>query len=242
MKTLVTIIAVLFGLASGTGAAVAQKDVDIEAPDGITLKGTYRSPGGEGPAVLLLHQCNMDRHAWDGLAGDLAAAGFHVLTVDFRAFGDSGGERFSSFRELGPVMADKWPADVDAMYAYLLAQPGVDRTRVAVGGASCGVTQASSLAARRPEVRTMMVLSGIAGDEARSYIGQTPGLAIFGAASEGDTGAANGIKAILAASRNSASTLEMYDGTDHGVPMFDRRAELQPMVVSWFRARLLAGR
>ena len=45
--------------------------IEIKAPDGVNLKGTYVSPGRPGPAVLLLHQCNMDRHAWDSLAQDL---------------------------------------------------------------------------------------------------------------------------------------------------------------------------
>ena len=64
------------------------------------------------------------------------------------------------------------------------------------------------------------------------------GLAIFGAASEGDTGAAAGIKAALEASKNAKSTLKMYGGTEHGVPMFAKNAELQPMIVAWLKARL----
>ena len=53
----------------------------------------FKWRGRSGPAMLLLHQCNMDRHAWDGLAKDLADAGVHVLTLDFRGFGESGGDR-----------------------------------------------------------------------------------------------------------------------------------------------------
>ena len=74
-------------------AEVQKKDIDIKAPDGVNLKATYFSAGRPGPAMLLLHQCNMDRHAWDGLAADLAGNGFHVLTIDFRGFGESGGEK-----------------------------------------------------------------------------------------------------------------------------------------------------
>ena len=87
MKTL--LIAALT-CAVGLSAEVHKKDVDIKAPDGANLKGTYFSAGRPGPAMLLLHQCNMDRHAWDGLAEDLAGNGFNVLTIDFRGFGESG--------------------------------------------------------------------------------------------------------------------------------------------------------
>lgn len=237
--TVMMVMAVV-GAAAVADAQVVTKDVDIKASDGVVLKGTYYTSAGEGPAMLLLHQCNMDRHAWDGLARDLAGRGIHVLTVDFRAFGESGGKRFASFSELGPVMEAKWPGDVDAMYAYLLSQAGVDRARVAVGGASCGVTQASDLAARRPEIKTMMVLSGIASDHARQHLAATPSLAVFGAASRGDTRAAEGIRAIIGASTSGHSKLQLYDGTEHGVPMFDRHAELRPMVVDWLSTQLHA--
>jgi hypothetical protein len=59
-------IAAALSFAAGLSAEVQKKDVDIKAPDGVSLKGTYFSAGRPGPAMLLLHQCNMDRHAWDG--------------------------------------------------------------------------------------------------------------------------------------------------------------------------------
>ena len=211
-------------------AAESKKDVDIKAQDGITLKGSYYSPGKPGPAMLLLHQCNMDRHAWDGLAQDLANAGFHVLTIDFRGFGESG---------KGP--REQWPADVDAAYAYLTSQPGVEKNRVAAGGASCGVTQASNLAERHHEIKALVLLSGSASDAAKTYIAATPGLGVFGAASEGDTNAAKGIREAEQGSKNPHSTLKIYAGTEHGVPMFAKNAELEPMIVQWLKTQLAGG-
>jgi predicted alpha/beta hydrolase len=58
------------------------------SPDGVNLKGTHFSSGRCGPAILLLHQCNMDRHAWGGLAADLAGNGFHVLAIDYCGYGE----------------------------------------------------------------------------------------------------------------------------------------------------------
>ncbi|MGB6944319.1 MAG: alpha/beta fold hydrolase [Bryobacteraceae bacterium] len=148
MKTLVIAAALTFTVS--LSAEVHKKDVDIKAPDGVNLKGTYFSAARPGPAILLLHQCNMDRHAWDGLADDLAGNGFHVLTVDFRGFGESGGSK-STDPDTRAAERKKWPSDVDAAFEYLTKQKGVDQLRVAVGGASCGVTQASDLAARNHE-------------------------------------------------------------------------------------------
>ena len=49
-------------------AAPASRDVTITASDGVALKGTYFAAAKAGPAVLLLHMCNTDRHSWDPLA------------------------------------------------------------------------------------------------------------------------------------------------------------------------------
>jgi dienelactone hydrolase len=182
----------------------------------------------------------MDRHAWDGLANDLATAGFHVLTIDFRGFGDSDGKTTDAAAR--QAMRGKWPSDADAMLAYLLKQEGVDKSRLAVGGASCGVTQSTDLAARHHEIKTVIALSGTATEATRIYMAETPGVAIFGAASEGDTNAAKGIRDLLAASKNPRSTVKIYVGTEHGVPMFAKNPELQPLMVSWMKAQLVAQR
>jgi dienelactone hydrolase len=230
-------IAAMLALASGLSAEVQKKDVDIKAADGVDLKGTYFSAGRSGPAMLLLHQCNMDRHAWDGLAEDLANNGFHVLTVDFRGFGESGGSK-STDPDTRAAERKKWPSDVDAAYDYLMKQNGVDQLRIAVGGASCGVTQSSDLAARHHEIRALMILSGQASDTAKAYIASDTSLAVFGAASAGDTNAAKGIREAEGASKDPKSVLKIYEGSEHGVPMFAKNAELEPMIVRWLKAQL----
>jgi dienelactone hydrolase len=237
MKTLAMIAALSF--AAGLSAQVQKKDVDIQAGDGVNLKGTYFSAARPGPAMLLLHQCNMDRHAWDGLAADLAGNGFSVLTVDFRGFGESGGSK-STDPDTRAAERKKWPGDVDAAYSYLINQKGVDSSRIAVGGASCGVTQSSDLAARHHEIRALMILSGQASDAAKAYIASTA-LPVFGAASEGDTNAAKGIREAVGASKDPKSVVKIYAGTEHGVPMFAKNPELEPAIVAWLKAQLPAG-
>ena len=64
-------------------------------------------------------------------------------------------------------------------------------------------------------------------------------VAIFGAASEGDTSAAKGIKELVAASKNPKSTVKIYAGMEHGVPMFAKNPELEPMIVSWLKGQIL---
>jgi dienelactone hydrolase len=238
MKRLRISMAAAVILAAGVSTAADKKDVNIPALDGLNLKGTYFSPGKPGPAILLLHQCNMDRHAWDGLAQDLANNGFHVLAIDYRGYGESVDDHYKDPTQGRAAMREKWPSDVDAAYAFLMAQKGVDKSRVAAGGASCGVTQSADLAVRHHDIKALMLLSGVVSDGAKAYIAGNPGLPVFGAASEGDTGAAKGIRDAVAASKNPQSTVKIYAGTDHGVPMFAKNAELEPMIVAWLKTQM----
>jgi hypothetical protein len=61
-----------------------------------------------------------------------------------------------------------------------------------------------------------------------------------GGASEGDAGAAKGIKEVVEASKNLYSTIKIYPGTEHGVRMFAKNSDLEPMIVSWLQEQLSA--
>ena len=216
-------------------ASAAQSDVDIVTTDGITLKGTYFSPGVPGPAVLLLHQCDKDRRAWFDIASDLSGAGMHVLTVDFRGLGQSGGKPKTDDERRS--LAAKWPADVDTALAFLLSQQGVDQSKIAIGGASCGVPQAANLAMRDHDIRALLVLSGPVTDDAKKYVWQTPGMAVFGAAAEQDAGQVDDIRELVSGSKNRLSMLKLYPGEDHGVELFVTHKDLQPLIVGWMKTQ-----
>jgi hypothetical protein len=47
----------------------AVRVVDLKAADGTILKASYFAAAKPGPGVLLLHQINRTRKAWDELAG-----------------------------------------------------------------------------------------------------------------------------------------------------------------------------
>jgi dienelactone hydrolase len=238
-------------------AAAQVRNVDIKTSDGVVLKGSYSSPGKPGPAILLIHQCNMDRRAWDGLATDLVAAGFHVLTFDLRGMGATGGKlpppppppppAGGTGDANKPAPGAREPAlprilgeDTDAAYSFLLSQKDVDKSRMAAGGASCGATLAADLATRHREISTLVLLSGGATARARSLVADMPALAIFGAAAEGDDGgaAAVAVRAIVGASKNRNSVLKISPGREHGVPMFATNPDLKPALVKWLQGQL----
>jgi dienelactone hydrolase len=225
-------------VASAQAPATGMSPVSLKAPDGTVLKGTYFSPGKPGPGILLLHQCNRDRTAWTTFASEAAKRGYHVLTFDYRGFGESGGDRFESFQQQQPVIQEKWPGDVDAVFAWLTAQPGVDRNRIGAAGASCGVNQSLLLGQRHPEVKTLVLLSGGASPEAREYLRKTPGLPVLMAASLDDGGTAGGMRWILGWSRNQDNKFVEYKAAGHGTDMFGVEKGLQPLILDWFDGHL----
>lgn len=235
------IVAVAYALVLIALPAFAQpapSPVTLNATDGIALKATYYTPGKPGPGLVLLHQCNRDRSAWAAFAQAAAARGYHVIAMDYRGYGESGGQRFEDFQQQGPVITEKWPGDVDAAFKWLLSQPGVDRNRIAAAGASCSVNQSVLLASRHREVKTVMLLSGGVTPAARTYLRDSPWLPVFAAASHDDGGALEGMRWILGWSRNTANTLVEYKAAGHGTDMFAVEKGLQPKMLDWLDAHL----
>lgn len=238
--TLALATTALLGLVTATPAAAGSKDVDLEASDGTMLKATYMSPGKPGPAMLLIHQCNMDRKSWSGIASQLTDAGVHVLTMDLRGFGESGG---AGIREAGgfPPFLQTASGDVDMAFDYLSRKEGVDASRMGAGGASCGAMLTADLAARRP-VKALMLLSGPPSEAAVKNIAARSDLAVFAAAATGDTitaGVDKQLQRAVDGSKHPNSTAKIHDGPEHGLPMFAKNPDLEPALVSWLKMELV---
>ena len=214
------------------------RTVDLTSPDGIALKASYFPAARPGPGLLLLHACNRDRSSWNGLATAAAARGFHVLALDYRGYGQSGGTKSDDPRQQQWIAEREWPADIDAAYGWLTSQSGVDKTRIGAAGASCGVDQAVQLARRHAEVRTVVLLSGGLTANGREFIRDSAWLPIFGAASQGDGGAVESLRWAMGWSRNPTNTFVEYQAAGHGTDMFAVEKELQPRVLTWFETHL----
>ena len=210
------------------------QEIDLQAKDGVTLKASYISPAKIGPAMLLVHQCNMDRSSWQSMGKQLHDAGVHVLALDLRGFGDSEGE---GLRGSGgfPEFLKKSSDDVDLAFDFLAERDDVDVDRIAAGGASCGAMLPSDLATRR-DVKALMLLSGPPSDASIAHISASPELAVFAAATDADTitpGVATRLNEAVSGSLHPASTIKIYSGAEHGLPMFAQNAELEPMLMGW---------
>jgi dienelactone hydrolase len=231
-------LAALLAPAGVLARGAMSQNVDIKASDGVVLKGTYYAAAKPGPGIIMLHACNSTRASWAQLAADASAKGFHVLAIDFRGFGESGGDRFTVDGSQQSVIDKQWPSDVDAALAWLSSQPGVDKTKIGATGASCGVNQAVQLAKRHPEVRTVVLLSGGVNEGARLFLRDSPALPVMAAASRGDSGVVDQMRWTLAWSRNPSNKFLEYKAAGHGAEMFAVEKGLQPAILDWFGANL----
>jgi dienelactone hydrolase len=218
---------------------VAGEPATIAAPDGTKLAVTFYSPGRPGPGILLLHQCNRDRSSWNDLAESLARAGFHVLTLDYRGYGESGGDRHLDLSREEQVrrVNTLWPGDVDAAFAFLRSRPGVSKVYGA-GGASCGVNESIQLSRRHPEIKSLALLSGNSDKEGRAHLKTKASPPLFLAAADDDGSVVETMAWIDASSGNPANRFVEYETGGHGTVLFGPHPELPGEIVAWYEATL----
>ena len=236
---LASLLFILTGVAMGSPA---QRVVDLAAGDGTNLKATYFPAVKPGPGVLLLHQCNRQRKVWDALAEQLAASGIHVLTLDYRGFGESGGDRFEKLApDAARAQVAKRAADIDVAFAYLLAQPGVSHDMIGAGGASCGVHNSVQVARRHPEVKSLVLLSGSTDFGGRQFLRESAKLPVFFAVADDDEfkPTVREVEWLYYLTPSPEKHLAHYANGGHGADMFPVHPELPKMIVDWYVATLL---
>lgn len=217
--------------------------VDLKATDGTVIKATYFASAMPGPGVLLLHQCNRERKVWHLLPSRLAAAGINVLTIDYRGFGESGGERFDKLppQEAGKMITEKWPGDIDLAFQYLQSQPGVNRNVIGVGGASCGVNNSVQTARRHSDVKSLVLLSGNTNLDGRNYLRSPVALPAFFALADDDEfkPSITSIKWLYSLTGNPGKELVQYSNGGHGADIFPVHPELMSLIVDWYVQTLI---
>jgi len=227
----------------GVSSWSAERVVDLTAGDGVKLKATYFAAAKPGPGVLLLHQCNRQRKVWDGLAQQLAAAGINVLTLDYRGFGESDGDRFDKLppQEEAQIQAEKWPGDIDTAFQYLVSQPGVTRDVIGVGGASCGVNNSIQTARRHTEVKSLVLLSGSTDLKGRQFLRESTKLPVFLAVADDDEypTAIVAIEWLYSLAADPDKKFVHVATGGHGADMFKVHPDMRGDIVNWYVTTLI---
>lgn len=231
------LICILLSVGIANCQNASRKDVDISAPDGTKLRATFFAAAKPGPGVLLLHMCNTTRKSWQPVAVSLSERGVHVLTIDNRGFGESGGPRFDGATpEVRQQLNEKWPGDFDAAYQFLISQPGVDKARIAFGGGSCGVNNAVKLGERHPDVRALVLLAGTTDAKGIEFIAEHPERPVFTAAAADDEYNSDAVQVMQWTADLSGNPRTKFSGFKdgkHGTEIFGPHPELVQQVVDF---------
>ena len=203
--------------------------INISASDGLTLAADFYRSSPEQPSVLLLHELYSNRSGWSQLTQRLIEAGFNVLAVDLRGWGQTRGE--INWRQA--------ETDVASWLAWLREAAGVRGDGIVVIGSSMGASLALTGCASDADCRSAIALSpgwssyGISVRDAFAEdFGERPVLLIY---TERDRWPAQAIPRI----QEIASEAVVYDvlpGNAHGFRMLNASAEtLLPRIVDWVR-------
>lgn len=235
--------------AAGPAAPAAPSDPDAPqrvtfttADDaGVAIVGDLYLPDeSPAPAVLALHQWKADRSTYRDFGRAMRDAGFVVLAIDARGFGES------TRGEAGTV-EPSWDTtdDVEAAVDYLKDQPSVDALRIGIVGASYGASNALIYAAGDPEdVRSVALLSvglnyndSLPAEPAIREYGDRPLLML---AARDDAESAAGTEKLAAAAKSSRHRTQVYDAGGHGTALLSPPASALDAVKAFF-VRTLTG-
>lgn len=218
-------------LPTATGDASPVPDwplvVTAFAGDELPLVGAFYPADPARPTILLLHQLYTDRTSWAPLIDPLLFAGYNVLAVDLRGYGETGG-------------AIDWQQAVDDVAAWvewLHTESGVSNPAAAMIGSSMGSSLALAGCANAPDCPTAIAISpgwayqGLeVGDALASGMGDRPVLLVYALR---DAWPARGVPRLVDAATNPVTVLE-YPGNAHGMDLLEAQAEtLIPQIVEW---------
>lgn len=131
----------------------AQQHVSFPTQDGGLIYADLYGKGNRG--VVLAHGGRFDKESWKKQAQILAAAGFRVLALDFRGYGQS----------RGPGQADPLsaPLHLDVLAAVRYLHKAGAKTVAVVGGSMGGGAAAdASIAAKPGEIDRLVLLAATA--------------------------------------------------------------------------------
>ncbi len=175
--------------------------------------------------MILLHMIYGAQEEWGDLPKKLSEAGYAVFTVDMRGHGETGGE----------IDWEQSKDDLQRVWSYMTGRAEVDKTRVAIIGASMGANMALVTGAAQPEVRALGLLSpGLnyyrvtTADTLETY-GQRPLLIVV---SDEDSYSAESSRQLEKLAKGTAE-LVLYRGAGHGTAMLLSKPELADTIIRW---------
>jgi alpha-beta hydrolase superfamily lysophospholipase len=214
-------LAALFAVACGDDAPEEPRPADgarierITTADGLVLDARlFVPPAGfperAGQLVVLLHMYPADQSAWWETARDLATSGVTALTLDFRGFGASEGDKNGSEIQRDVVAAIEWAR-----------ARGYEE--IVIAGASMGGTAAIVAVSEVGGVDGVLALSAPSSFRGLDADGALPelGVPLVAMAAEGDVSAADSLKRFEERCAPGRCEITLLPGRAHGTDMME---------------------
>lgn len=235
---LLLIVFILLSVASVVAQDLPEPTpVEVAAADGLALKGDFYAAGSAetpAPAVLVMHMYGSQRVAWLPIIPALVEAGYSVLNVDLRGFGETGGD-------------ENWTAaqtDVQSWLDWLRGQEGIRPEAIATMGASVGSNLALVGCAADEQCVTAIALSpGLDFYNVQPETAVVEGLRRRSAllvTAQGDRESAEGVKQMVAGARGEITAV-FYTGSAHGTGLFTAarlRDQLTETILDWLDSKV----
>jgi putative phosphoribosyl transferase len=151
--------------------AVAERDVDISARQGIVLPGIFATPDGYSGSVVFAHGSGSSRHSPRNrqVAALLQQRGIATLLMDLLTTGEEAADATTrAYRFDIALLAER----LDAAIGWLVSQPFGGKRPVGLFGASTGAAAALVAAAGQPGTIRAVVSRGGRPDLAGSALGR----------------------------------------------------------------------
>ena len=209
-------------------------ETKLQTEDGVTIHSTFYDAKSE-KGVILLHRLAKDRNNWKEFTSLLVKNNFSVITLDFRGHGQSI-EKFS-FNSLTSKDFNNMVLDVKAAKDFLVSKKV---TSIGIIGESIGANTALNYAIKDKSIKTVILLSpgldyrGIKTENSMSEFDERP---IFLIAADGDAYSAETVKKLDMLAFGEKKLL-IYEGSEHGVPMFDENKDLKELIINWLKEKL----
>ncbi|MGB1286825.1 MAG: alpha/beta hydrolase [Aggregatilineales bacterium] len=207
---------------------VQPQPVSAIAPDGLVLVGDFYLVNQQAPTVVLFHEIYRLRSNWLPYANLLTTAGFNVLAVDMRGWGQTGGT------------IDWFTAvdDVAVWMDWLRNAAQVRPDAISMMGSSMGSSIAIVGCANDALCQTAIAVSpgysyyGVDVTEALSLLGERQMFIVY---SDRDLYPRRGVPRMQALVPDNL-TIQTYPGRVHGMDLLQaEQATFIPLMLQWFQ-------
>ncbi|MBK9617365.1 MAG: alpha/beta fold hydrolase [Uliginosibacterium sp.] len=202
--------------------AAGPRSVEIKAPDGLVLKGSFHAAEkSSGRAVLLLHGMSGSRGTWASVVEPLLQAGISVLAIDQRGYGETG----------GAMNFNDSMGDARLWLSWLRGQPDITPDRIGVAGASMGADVSIPVCSRDSQCAAVIALSPCNGSNKETLDFKGRGLLVL--AAHKDKTSFLSAQAIFVQAQGDVA-VHIVEGNAHGITtLFDDDRSRIPEFVNW---------